>query len=109
ELTISFEEELSRYEEERRMPYITSIERLGIQRGIQQGMEQGIQRGSLQTARESVIEVLETRFEEVPSKLRDRLNSINDLALLKQLLKQAITIPSPEEFKQLIALREEES
>jgi len=28
------------------MPYVTSIERLGIQQGIQQGMQQGMQQGS---------------------------------------------------------------
>lgn len=90
ELESSFTEELSRIEGEKRMPYITGIER------------RAIQRGSLQTARESVIEVLETRFEGVPQALRDRLNQIDDLARLKHLLKQAITIASVEELEQVM-------
>jgi flagellar biosynthesis/type III secretory pathway protein FliH len=27
------------------MPYITSVERIGIEKGIQQGMQQGVQQG----------------------------------------------------------------
>ena len=37
------------------MPYITSVERLGIQKGLQQGLEQGLQQGleqGLQQGRE---------------------------------------------------------
>ena len=30
------------------MPYITSIERLGLEKGIEQGMEQGLQQGMQQ-------------------------------------------------------------
>jgi hypothetical protein len=41
-------------EEEKKMPYITSIEQMGIQQGIQQ------------KAREAVIEILDPRFEGVP-------------------------------------------
>ncbi|MGK7877865.1 MAG: hypothetical protein AB4426_32535 [Xenococcaceae cyanobacterium] len=65
-----------------------------------------MRQGILQNARESVIEVLETRFEQVPSQLSDHLNSINDLAMLKQLLKRSITVASPEEFEQVIAQEE---
>ncbi|MFE1747526.1 transposase [Coleofasciculus sp. H7-2] len=91
ELQFGFEETLNRYEEERRMPFITPIERRGIRKGI------------VQTSRENVIEVLETRFETVPSSIVESVNSIEDPALLKQLLKQAITVNSVEEFQQAIA------
>jgi predicted transposase YdaD len=39
ELKQSFWSELRTYEEERRMPYITSVEEIGFERGIQQGGE----------------------------------------------------------------------
>ncbi len=94
ELSERFDNELITIEEEQRMPYITSIERSGIERGIE--------RGSLQSKRESIIELLETRFSEVPSELRAVLNQIEDLEILKQLFKRSITVASVEELQQLI-------
>ena len=45
ELAPAFEQALSSIKEEQKVAYITSIERLGLERGIQQGMEQGMQQG----------------------------------------------------------------
>jgi hypothetical protein len=61
ELANNFKTELRSYEEVNRMQYVTSIERLAKAEGIEQGI--------LQNARDSVIEVLETRFGEVPSSI----------------------------------------
>lgn len=36
------EETLRQYEEEKKMPYVTSFERIGMERGLQQGLQQGI-------------------------------------------------------------------
>ncbi len=49
-LALSFKTEVRSYEEVQRMRYVTSIERLAKEEGI------------VETARESVLEVLETRF-----------------------------------------------
>ncbi|WP_017716040.1 Rpn family recombination-promoting nuclease/putative transposase [Kamptonema formosum] len=95
ELQRSFEEKLTRYQEEMRMPLLSRIE----QRAMQAGIERGIQ----QNARESVIEILEMRFEEVPAQLREAINRIEDAALLKQLHRQAVTIGSVPEFQQLLS------
>ena len=43
ELTRIFWQEIQAIEEEKAMPYMTSIERLGMQQGIQQGIQQGMQ------------------------------------------------------------------
>ena len=106
ELSERFDNELITIEEEQRMPYITSIERSGIERGIKQGIKQGIEQGieqeSFRSKRESIIEVLETRFSEVPLELSAVLNEIEDLEFLKQLLKRSITVASVEELQQLI-------
>lgn len=87
ELVTSFKDELNRYEEENRMPYITTWERDGMRKATC----------------ESVIEVLETRFEAVPQELIESLKAVNDLPLLKQLLKSAVTVDSVEEFEQVMA------
>lgn len=62
------------------MSYITPIERFGIRKGI------------LQNARESVIEILEARFEMVPETVIECVNRIDDVTVLKGLLKQAIAL-----------------
>ena len=86
ELELSFQEAQSRYEEEKRMPYLMSIERDAI----------------IKTLQENVIEVLETRFAEIPRSLIDSINQISDLTELKQLLKESITIQSLADFQNLV-------
>jgi hypothetical protein len=44
-LEAAFRQDLYTFEESRQMPYITTVERAGIEKGLQQGMEQGMQRG----------------------------------------------------------------
>ncbi|WP_199332516.1 hypothetical protein [Anabaena catenula] len=52
--------------------------------------------------RDNLIEVLETRFGEVPTFIIDAVNNINDSSVLKTLLKRAISIPSISEFQKLL-------
>jgi hypothetical protein len=40
-----FWEELKKYEEDKKMPYVTSIERIGMEKGMERGMEQGLEQG----------------------------------------------------------------
>lgn len=77
------------------MPYVTSVERVGIMKGIQQG----IQQGELNTLREALIEVLTARFGELPSSLISAINALANPVVLKKLLKLGITTPSPEAFE----------
>ncbi|MGI2903324.1 hypothetical protein [Tolypothrix sp. VBCCA 56010] len=95
ELANNFKTELRSYEEVNRMRYVTSIERLAKAEGIEQGI--------LQTSRENLIEVLETRFGLVPSSIVEVVNQIQESAVLKMLLKRAIAIPSVAEFEQLLS------
>ena len=50
------------------------------------------------TIRESVIEVLETRFSPLPAQVRRQLEAIHEVTRLKQLLKAAIQAPVLESF-----------
>ena len=90
ELEQGFWAEVQRYEEEKRMPYITSVERMGIKKG------------SLQTAREAVVDILGARFAEVPSPWVEAIHRIEDSVLLKILLKQAATSDSLEAFGEML-------
>ena len=115
ELEKSFIEEISQHEEDKKMPYITSVERFGVEKGIQQGILQGKQQGILQGIRqgkqqgkqqgmltsikEVIIETLEIRFEKVPFSILQKINELNDIAKLKKIHKSAVTEPSIESFR----------
>jgi len=98
ELERSFWDTLEQYEEEKRMPYVTSVERIGRQKGREEGREEGI----LQKGREDVIDILEVRFERVPGPLRDRIQEIEDPDRLKSLHRQALLVEALEEFARML-------
>ncbi|HEY9653723.1 MAG TPA: hypothetical protein V6C95_23880 [Coleofasciculaceae cyanobacterium] len=106
ELQQEFREELRRYQEESQMPLLSRIELKAKQEGIQEG----IQEGMLETLRENTIAILDVRFSEVTPEVIELINTIENVSLLKQLLRQAIAIPSIEEFQQVVeqALSREE-
>ncbi|MEC4806417.1 MAG: transposase [Jaaginema sp. PMC 1079.18] len=90
----NFRQEIQRFEEKNRMPYVTSIERFALARGES--------RGALLNSRESVLEVLQVRFEEVPEAIAEAVNQIEDLEVLKGLLRQAITVATLADFQALL-------
>ena len=92
ELTQSFEERLNRYEEERKMPLLSNMELRGIEKGARQ------------SARESVVIVLRSRFGEAPTQFTETINNIEDLSLLKQLLERAVTVNSLADFQQFLTV-----
>jgi hypothetical protein len=93
-LARSFKQQVQNYEEAQKMKYVTSIEQLAKQEGLEQG--------TLQTNRENIIEILQMRFGEVPNTIVDAVNTINNLSVLKTLLRRAIAIGSVVEFQQIL-------
>lgn len=106
---------ISDYEETQKMTFMIYRERKGYERGmeegiqqglekgIQQGLEKGIQQGELQTAREDVLEILQIRFGELSKLLVKTIKRIDNLTLLKRLLKKAVIIESVALFEQFLA------
>jgi hypothetical protein len=86
----SFQQEIQRFEEENPMPYVTSIERFALARG------------ELRKAREYVLEVLQVRFEAVPETIVEAVNQIEDEAVFKSFLRQAITVATLADFQALL-------
>jgi hypothetical protein len=82
-LETNFRQEFTRILEEGRVPYFTYFELDGM----------------VKNARESVVTALETRFEVVPPQVNERLEAIENINVLKQLLKEAITTASVQEFQ----------
>jgi hypothetical protein len=86
DLANRFDVELSNFEEERQMPYVTSVERRAIRN----------------TVKTDILEILEVRFESVPESVVEQMNQIDDQELLRTLLRRAILIESVEAFQELL-------
>ncbi len=89
------------------MPYVTSVEKIGIEKGMQQGIQQGIkkgiqqglQKGMLLEAQEMLLELLEERFGGIDANLRERIKSIESRETLKKLFRQGLRAKSLDEFQ----------
>ena len=77
--------EIARIEEERRMPYITSVERIGLQRGeqigLQRGEQIGRQEGELQGQRAMLRRLIQARFGTVPEALGQQIDAADQVRL----------------------------
>jgi hypothetical protein len=102
DLAIQFRQDLESFEEELKMPYVTSVERLakqeGIEQGIEQGIERGIERGSLQSSRELLLQTIQVRFGQIPEELRVSINACTSTENLSNFHRQALLAKSIDEL-----------
>ncbi len=76
-----FRKTLEASEEEMKMRYVTSIERLAREEGIEHGIAQGMQQGMQQGQARLLAHQLTQRFGELPAWARERLASASDAEL----------------------------
>ena len=71
---------------------------------IQHFTEQGIKQGERKAAIESLLDVLEVRFQssEVQT-LNPIIESIEELPYLRELLREAVQVPSLDEFRRILS------
>ena len=81
-----------------KIPFMSQLESIFLEQGKQEGKEEGI----LQTAKDSIITVLEVRLREIPPSLKEAINQISNQSKLKQLLERAEIVNSLIEFQQFI-------
>jgi hypothetical protein len=81
-----FWEELAKYEEGKKMAYVSSVERIGMEKGLQKGIQQGM----IKEAREMVQEAISSRFGNVPEDIAREIDGFENRDILKVLLRQAI-------------------
>ena len=97
ELEDEFWREVGQYEEERRMPYITSVERIGIRKGREQGRQEGMREGLL-----AAIElILEQKLGSEGSDLLPDISEIEDVEQLKAIIAGLQTVNTLEDLRQL--------
>jgi hypothetical protein len=90
ELKIEFRDQVAEYEEQQRMPYITSIEELGRKEGWREGV--------ISTRQNDVVDALEIRFGQVPDACRQAILVIRDEDRLRTLHHAAIQSGSIDDF-----------
>lgn len=96
---LAFWHEVREIEEEKRMQYITSVERIGIEQGVQQGLQQGQQQGQA----ELVLRLLTRRFGALPPRLAERVRSVPS-AQMPDLLDAALDAGSLDEVAAALEL-----
>jgi Putative transposase, YhgA-like len=107
ELENQFSEEIRLYQEEKKMPYVTSIERLALEKGLEQGRQEGRregrregrqegrQEGEAKGLREGIALALEIKFgaaglELVPA--IEKLENLTALRDLRETIKTAVSV-----------------
>jgi hypothetical protein len=99
ELTKKFTQDLIAYEEEKKMPYITSAERIGIEKGRSEGRDEGM----VFTAREMLLEALDEKFSaSTPADIKKQIQALNNKIMLKRLHRSAIQSKDIEEFRKTL-------
>lgn len=85
EMAVHFRHNLAALEEEVKMPYVSSVERLAIEEGFQQGVQQGVQQGMQQGMQQGQARVLTRlliqRFGDLPSWVGERIGSGSEAEL----------------------------
>ncbi|MFO0052103.1 MAG: hypothetical protein ACK53Q_04070 [Dolichospermum sp.] len=86
DLQLSFDQKFANYQEERKMPLVTNIERRAIER----------------TRKQDITKLVQVRFGDIPESLLENINQIDDTSFLEQIFVSAINISSLKEFAQLV-------
>jgi predicted transposase YdaD len=77
ELDQAFRQEVTRYEEEKRMPYVSSIERLGRQDGLKEGLEKGLEKGRQEGTLTVILRLLRRKFGEQEPEVEQQLSALS--------------------------------
>lgn len=97
DLERDFQTDLESTEQEKTMPYITSIERRGIEKGLSQGLSQGL--------RDTIQAVLEVRFGGIDAEVLAELKSLDDLSILQAARAAVPTVASVGELRAIWSKR----
>ena len=105
ELEQKLTQDVKQFEEES-MPYVTSWERQGFEKGVKEGIQQGIQQGKqeerIHESRQSIIEILELKFQVLPKSLIEAIQKLDDYEQLRLVRRQAVQATSLDEFSALL-------
>ncbi len=91
DLIIEFDDQIAQYQEEKRMPFIDTFEKIGMERGRADAFTKGIEK------------LLTLRFRDATGGLMSEIRQIHDHEQLEKILDAAATVASPDELRKLWA------
>lgn len=94
ELERSLASDIEQLEEQQQMPYVTSIERIGIKKGRQEGLQEGLQKGEAAV----IVRLLQRRFADLSPHVRDQISRL-ELARLEALSEALLDFQSLTDVK----------
>ncbi|MEZ4664348.1 MAG: hypothetical protein R2911_43000 [Caldilineaceae bacterium] len=107
ELEIDFWRDLEQYEEAHRMEYVTSVERIGIEKGRIEGREEGRIEGQQAGTTRTLLRILEHRLDQkAPEELPQRLQLL-PMEQLEQLIDDVLLIESWQAFIQRLPAQDD--
>lgn len=118
DLEIAFRDDVVNLMEEKKMPYVTSIERLarkegkkegdkeGVKRALKKNIKKGVKRSKMrgvqESYRETIIEVINSRFHETPEDVSLEVSLVEDPRTLKVLFQKALTCEDLNAFRRTL-------
>ena len=108
-----FWQDVQRYEEEKRMPYVTSVERMAMEKGMEEGIEKGIEKGMEKGRAEGLREGIEKgllegverclklKFGDAGLQLMQEIRRIADIEVLRATLQAIETADSLDDLRRL--------
>jgi hypothetical protein len=98
ELQQGFRRDLYEFEEERHMPYVTSVERLAREEGLREGAREGAREELLRTIRTT----LKDKFASSGARMMRKVRAVGELPRLRALMRALVKAESLDEFRALL-------
>lgn len=76
-----------------------ALRKEGEKEGREEGKKEGRKEGALETQRENIWEVVQTRFQAVPPALQEKIKTIKSITRLKRIFNQCLTVDSLDEIE----------
>jgi hypothetical protein len=102
ELDEAFWQEIQIFEEERRMPYVTSVERLALKKGREEGLVVGHEKGLYEGLLEGIELALKAKYDAFDKRLWKEIQSLKELGQLREIKKLIEKAATAEELRKLI-------
>jgi hypothetical protein len=102
ESALEFSEKIHLFEEERKMRYITSIERLALEKGREEARQEAFRQGLAIGLRQSIAAVLEVRFGAMGLQLEPAIDAVCDVETLGNLLQALRFGATLDDFRKLL-------
>ena len=106
ELSHRFQDELKAFEEEINVAYITTAERIGIEKGLEQGRQEGRKEGRKEGRQQGLLEAislgLELKFGKEGLQLYPQISRIDSIEQLERIKEAIRTAASYKEIEKLI-------